>query len=220
MGHGIRKAPFGALSAFLVMALVAVQPATAEVRVQQGLMMALDTEREAIRRVPASLIVRSSEAQEALAARRLERAWLMQQPVTLGEDRQFQCLQEAIYHEARGETIAGQFAVAEVILNRVDLPSFPDSVCDVVHQNANRRNACQFSYACNGRSRTMAETGARELAGRIAQLMLSGTPRELTDGATHFHTTAVRPVWSRRFAQTAQIGTHLFYRAPVQLSSN
>ena len=220
LGLWKRIRPFGAASAFCLLATLAAQPALAEARVQQGLLAALNAEREAIRQVPAALISRASEAQEALAARRYEREWLMRQNVTLAGDDQFACLQEAIYHEARGETITGQFAVAEVILNRVDLGSYPGSVCGVVHQNAHLRNSCQFSYACNGRSRAMTEPGARSVAARIAQVMLSGAPRDLTDGATHFHTHAVRPVWSRRFAQTAQIGTHLFYREPVRLSSN
>lgn len=220
MGLWNRINPLGAAVAFGLMGAVVAQSVQAEGRVQLGLMAALNAEREAIRQVPAALVSRATEAQEALADRRHQRAWLMNQRVTLAEDSQFQCLQEAIYHEARGETIPGQFAVAEVILNRVDIPNYPDSVCGVVHQNAHLDNACQFSYACNGRSRAMPEGQARTLAARIAQVMLSGAPRELTDGATHFHNRTVRPVWSRRFAQTAEIGTHLFYREPVRLSSN
>lgn len=215
-----RVALGGGAMLFCLMVVAGASSALAEGRVQQGLMAALNAEREAIRQVPAALISRATEAQEALASRRHERDWLMRQNVTLAEDRQFQCLQEAIYHEARGETITGQIAVAEVILNRVDLPTFPQSVCGVVHQNAHLNNACQFSYACNGRSRAMPERQARALSARIAQVMLSGAPRELTDGATHFHASSVRPDWSRRFAQTAEIGTHLFYREPVRLSSN
>mgnify|MGYP000894288656 CR=1 FL=1 len=205
--------------AFGLLAALAAAPAFAEGRAQQGLMAVLNAEREAIRQVPAALVSRASEAQEALAARRLDRGWLMGQSVTMADDRHFQCLQEAIYHEARGETIAGQVAVAEVILNRVDLAGYPDSVCAVVHQNAHRQNACQFSFVCNGRSRAMPEAPARALAARIAQVMLSGAPRDLTDGATHCHASSVRPGWSRRFARTAEIGTHLFYREPVHLSS-
>lgn len=150
--------------------------------------------------------------------RRYEPGYLLSLPQSA--DPQVRCLQEAIYHEARGEDIYGQFAVAEVILNRVDLPNYPNDVCSVVRQNAHRRNACQFSYACDGRSDEMDDPRARRLAGGIAQVMLSGAPRELTDGATHFHTTAVRPRWSRSFHRTAQYGSHLFYREPVRLTSN
>ena len=65
-------------------------------------------------------------------------------------DRSWQCLTEAIYFEARSETLEGQFAVGEVILNRVDSRKFPNSVCGVVSQGAHRLHACQFSYNCAG----------------------------------------------------------------------
>lgn len=218
LGHHLRRS--GAALALFLGFLGAGGPAMAELRAQQGLMLALNAEREAIQRVPAALVSRATGPRAVADSLRFDPDWLLRQPLTLSEDRQFQCLQEAIYHEARGESVAGQFAVAEVILNRVDRESYPNSVCGVVHQNAHMRNACQFSYACNGHSRGMREPQARAIAGQIAQVMLDGAPRDLTDGATHFHTTAVRPRWSRSFAQTAQIGSHLFYRQPVQLSSN
>ena len=123
---------------------------------------------------------------------------------------QWDCLKKALYFESRGESLKGQFAVAEVILNRVDSPYFPDSVCAVVGQGGN--GGCQFSYACDGYSDVMHEPGAADRAGRIAAVMLAGAPRGLTTGATYFHTRAVNPSWSRRFAQTAVIGAHMFYR--------
>jgi spore germination cell wall hydrolase CwlJ-like protein len=136
--------------------------------------------------------------------------WLMARPKPTG-DEQWQCLTEALYFEARGESLDGQIAVAEVILNRVDSPLYPRTVCGVVKQRGG--GGCQFSYVCNGKSR-MRERGAADLAGRIARAMLDGAPRMLTDGATHFHTRAVKPSWSKRFARTAAIGAHLFYRQP------
>lgn len=136
--------------------------------------------------------------------------WLMARPKPTG-DEQWQCLTEALYFEARGESLNGQIAVAEVILNRVDSPLYPRTVCGVVKQRGG--GGCQFSYVCNGKSR-MRERGAADLAGRIARAMLDGAPRMLTDGATHFHTRAVKPSWSKRFARTAAIGAHLFYRQP------
>jgi spore germination cell wall hydrolase CwlJ-like protein len=136
-------------------------------------------------------------------------AFLASQPAPKG-DAEWQCLTEALYFEARGETLKGQFAVAEVILNRRDHPLYPRSVCGVVNQGGG--GACQFSYTCDGRADTMRDPAARDTAGRIARLMLDGAPRALTDGATHFHTRAVRPGWSHRFPRTAQIGAHLFYR--------
>ncbi|MBN8630702.1 MAG: cell wall hydrolase [Rhodobacterales bacterium] len=136
--------------------------------------------------------------------------WLMDQPRPTG-DEQWQCLTEALYFEARGESLEGQIAVAEVILNRVDSPLYPRTVCGVVKQRGG--GGCQFSYVCNGKAK-MREKGAADLAGRIARAMLDGAPRVLTDGATHFHTKGVRPSWSKRFARTASIGAHLFYRQP------
>lgn len=138
-------------------------------------------------------------------------AWLMSQPEPAG-DAQWDCLRKAIYFEARGESIKGQFAVAEVILNRLDNPDFPKSVCGVVSQGG--RGGCQFSFVCDGYSDAMREPYPAEIAGRIARVMLDGAPRALTFGATHFHTRAVWPGWSRRFPQTASIGSHIFYRMP------
>lgn len=137
--------------------------------------------------------------------------WLAGQPAPKG-DAQWECLTQALYFEARGETLQGQFAVAEVILNRVDSPGYPKSVCGVVGQRGG--GSCQFSYICDGRSDAMHERGALDRARRVARVMLDGAPRALTDGATHFHTKNVRPGWAKSFPRTASIGAHLFYRQP------
>lgn len=141
----------------------------------------------------------------------LTEAWLLAQPDPEGDD-QWQCLKEAIYFESRGETLMGQIAVAEVILNRVDSPLYPGTVCGVVKQSGG--GGCQFSYICDGYADRMGEKGPADLAGRIARAMLDGAPRHFTDGATHFHTRGVRPGWAKRFPKTAAIGAHLFYRQP------
>lgn len=138
-------------------------------------------------------------------------AWLYTQAAPTG-DAQWECLKTALYFEARGESLKGQFAVAEVILNRVDSASYPSSVCGVVKQGGG--GSCQFSYSCDGIGDVMHERGAADLAGRIARVMLDGAPRGLTSGATYFHSRAVRPSWSKKFPQTAAIGAHLFYRQP------
>lgn len=140
---------------------------------------------------------------------RYSEEWLAQQPAPQG-DEAWACLSQAVYFEARGESIKGQFAVAEVVLNRVDSGRFAGSVCGVVNQRAG--GACQFSYVCDGRADRMKDAQAREIAERIAYVMLNGAPRTLTEGATYFHTNGVRPGWSRRFERTAAIGDHLFYR--------
>lgn len=132
-------------------------------------------------------------------------------PHTKGGD-QWYCLTEALYFEARGEQIKGQVAVAEVILNRADSSYFPNTVCEVVHQGTGEKHRCQFSYRCDGRSEDIANRPAWERVGKIARLMLDGAPRELSGGATYYHTTAVKPRWSRAFLNTARHGVHLFYR--------
>jgi spore germination cell wall hydrolase CwlJ-like protein len=142
---------------------------------------------------------------------RYDAAWLAAQPIPQGGD-DLQCLTEALYFEARGESVKGQFAVAEVILNRVDSGLYPRSVCGVVHQRGS--GACAFSYACDKYSNKMRDRASRDRAARIAGVMLNGGPRLLTEGATHFHTRAVRPGWARKFTQTAKIGAHIFYRQP------
>lgn len=135
-------------------------------------------------------------------------------------DTEWQCLAEAIYFEARGEPISGQVAVAEVVLNRVDSPVYPDSVCAVTHQGVGSGRACQFSYACDGRPDVMRTPLSRERAGKLARLLLDGHPRRVTEGATHFHATYVRPSWARQYPRTAAIGNHVFYRQPVRVASN
>ena len=145
--------------------------------------------------------------------------WLANQPVATG-DKDWSCLAKAIYFEARGESIKGEFAVAEVIANRVDSPEYPNSMCGVVFQGASQRGSCQFSFACDGQPEVIRNKAAYEIAGKIAKDIMDGAPRDLTDGATHFHTVNVNPSWSRSLDETATVGAHVFYREPVQLASN
>ena len=132
--------------------------------------------------------------------------------------KQWACLAEALYFEARGEEIKGQFAVAEVILNRVDSVAFPSSPCGVVHQGTGRRFACQFTYDCDGRAEIIRDKKAYLQVGKVAQLMLEGAPRRLTKGALYYHTKSVNPRWAKIFFKTATIGRHYFYAPPQKLS--
>lgn len=142
---------------------------------------------------------------------RYEANWVASQEPRVADASELQCLSEALYFEARGETLKGQFAVAEVILNRVDSPTYPRTVCGVVNQGSQGKG-CQFSYACDGKPEAITEAKAFERAEKIAAIMLAGAPRGLTMGATHFHTAQVRPGWAHRLPRTATIGAHLFYR--------
>lgn len=148
-----------------------------------------------------------------------DKSWLAAQSKPKG-GKDWQCLTEALYFEARGESLKGQFAVAEVILNRVDHARYPNSVCGVINQGTGKKFQCQFTYTCDGRAEVVNEPAAFERVGKVAQAMIAGAPRALTSGATHYHTTAVSPKWAKRFEKTAKIGVHRFYRMPVRVSSN
>ncbi len=126
-------------------------------------------------------------------------------------DAQWRCLTEALYFEARGEAVRGIFAVAEVILNRVDASSFPSTVCGVVNQGTGRKWACQFTYTCDGLPEAVRERAAWTRMGKIARLMMDGSARPLTNGAMFYHTRAVDPYWAHVFDRTVTIGAHHFY---------
>ncbi|HSF64624.1 MAG TPA: cell wall hydrolase [Paracoccaceae bacterium] len=214
----------GLTGGLLALALMASGAAFADVTVSQSNSQAvpagkrfaalMGAERDALAALPPdALTVRPPVARSGPVTEvRYDAAWLASQPVQKG-DAEWSCLAKALYFEARGETLKGQFAVAEVILNRVRSPLYPSTICGVVHQAGG--GGCQFSYTCDGRADVIGERGAWDVAQRIASVMLNGAPSNLTNGATHFHTTQVRPNWAHRFPRTAAIGMHLFYRAPA-----
>lgn len=148
------------------------------------------------------------------------RKWIDTQPVAKTSDAEWQCLAEALYFEARGESVKGQFAVAEVIMNRVDHDYYPATLCGVIKQGTGKKYQCQFTYNCDGVANNIYEHDAFDRVGKVAKFMIDGAPRELTAGATHYHTKAVSPAWSRQFKRTATIGVHHFYRQPTRLSKN
>ncbi|WP_238941471.1 cell wall hydrolase [Jannaschia sp. Os4] len=161
--------------------------------------------------VPASF----AEPEDAPAAEALPpaytRARLDAMPRATG-GKEFACLKEAIYFEARGEPIRGQYAVAEVIMNRVDSKRYPDTICGVVNQGTGRLHACQFSYTCDGLPETMTERRAADIAGKIAREVMDGKERRITGDATHYHADYVDPYWNKVYPRTATVGTHIFYK--------
>ena len=127
--------------------------------------------------------------------------------------REKKCLAEAIYFEARSESEAGQAAVAQVVLNRVKSGLYPDSVCGTVYQNRTHRNACQFSFACDGKSLRITEPEPWKIAVRIADAVtLGSTYSAHVGGSTHYHANYVRPRWARRLKKMDVIGAHIFYK--------
>jgi hypothetical protein len=127
------------------------------------------------------------------------------------------CLTQAIYHEARGESEAGQLAVANVIINRALSKKYPSTICGVVFQNADKgRFKCQFTFACDGRSDFGTEQGAWKRASKMAQVAFrefqaGERPGVVPNSTLYYHTTAVAPNWSNKFNRVAAIGSHLFY---------
>ena len=146
-------------------------------------------------------------------------SWLDKQAVAKG-DANWRCLSEALYFEARGETVRGQFAVAEVIMNRVAHSRFPSSLCGVINQGTGKKFRCQFSYTCDGKAKNVSEPRSYERVSKVARAVIDGHVPKLTNGATHYHTTAVSPSWSRVYTKTARIGVHIFYRHNVRSASN
>jgi spore germination cell wall hydrolase CwlJ-like protein len=159
----------------------------------------------------------ASRAATDPAAMTFDAAWINAIP-QVAQNADADCLARAVYFEARGETIKGQAAVAEVVLNRVDSGLFPRTICGVVNQSGN--GGCQFSFTCDGRKDAVHDRNAWYVAEKIASAFIAGAPRDLTQGATYFHTPAVRPSWSRRFDLTVRIGSHFFYRQPIQTAMN
>ncbi len=132
-------------------------------------------------------------------------------PEKLG--RETRCLAEAVYFEARSEPDAGQAAVAQVVLNRVQSGLYPASVCGVVYQNRHRYRGCQFSFACEGRSLRITEGDAWEQAVRVAkEVMVGRTYISDVGRSTHYHANYVHPRWARALRKMDVIGRHIFYR--------
>jgi len=123
----------------------------------------------------------------------------------------FGCLAEAIYFEARGETPKGQRAVAEVILNRVKSPDFPNTICDVVHQGGVKKARCQFSYYCDGKSEKFHESKVYMEIQNIVLRFLNGEYPQIFAESTHFHASHVKPFWTSEFRYLGKAGKHHFY---------
>ncbi len=124
------------------------------------------------------------------------------------------CLADAVYFEARGEPLKGQEAVAQVVINRVFSGFYPNDVCGVVYQNANRRLACQFTFACEGRDLSrIDEPDMWTQAKRIAKDTLDGKIWLADVGhATHYHAYWVHPSWVHEMKKMFSLGVHTFYR--------
>ncbi len=132
-------------------------------------------------------------------------------PGTANWSRALKCLTDAIYYEAANEPDDGQRAVAQVIINRMRHPTYPNSICGVIYQGSERTTGCQFSYSCDG---SMARVPARPAwlrAQRVAMAALSGYVYTPIGMATHYHATYVYPYWAPSLNYLGTIGAHRFY---------
>ena len=143
-----------------------------------------------------------------------DHAWMSKPlPPSVFSAKEQKCLANAIYFEARGETLRGQAAVAQVVLNRVRNPAYPATICGVVYQNQNLKNRCQFSFACDGKKDRIANAKSYKIAGEIAMAVTAGKiflPEVAS--STHYYAQYVSPRWARSMEKMKKIGLHIFYR--------
>ena len=131
------------------------------------------------------------------------------------------CMAFNIYHEANNQSMLGQIAVGQVVMNRVEDSRFPDTVCEVVKEAVTYKNTdkpvlhkCQFSWYCDGKKdEPNYDSKSWSKALKYAVVVLGGDiTLDFTDGATHYHATYVRPAWAKTKTRTTRIDRHIFYR--------
>lgn len=229
--HALRRRPAVALVAGVVLLGVAACTQIPGIRSAFGLgssqsAPAAAVPLEEIRQVEAmtvddksQIIVEGSEAEVRNAAipvsgLPVERAGSFILPKSRGTvyGTALKCLAQAVYYEAAREPIEGRRAVAQVVLNRVRSPLYPDSVCGVVYEGSERRTGCQFSFTCDGSLlRTPMPALWRE-AEEVARQALAGSVETSVGTATNYHADYVLPKWAFTLAKIEQIGRHIFYR--------
>jgi len=157
-------------------------------------------------------------------------------PKLIGNDEQAMCMALNIYYESRSDNLAGQYAVADVVLNRVHDDRYPNTICEVIYEGPVReswktkqdpdlpeseriynpiRHLCQFSWYCDGKSDNPSdETGWAQAQYVAGAILYSDKYRGITEGATHYHATYVKPNWTRDRGMNhiGRIGAHIFYR--------
>ena len=134
-------------------------------------------------------------------------------PASVFSDKEQRCLAEAVYFESRGEPVKGQAAVAQVVLNRVRNPEYPNSICGVVFQNQSWYNRCQFSFACDRIKDRVLPGYHWETAKSVAMAVTAGKVwLDDVGSSTHYHATYVSPNWAPTMIRLTKIGQHIFYR--------
>ena len=126
--------------------------------------------------------------------------------------RALHCMTQAIYYESARESVRGQEAVAQVVLNRVRHPAYPKSICGVVYQGSARPTGCQFTFTCDGALRCAPQAGLWRQAQQVAKRALAGFVDKEVGSATHYHAAYVAPYWAPTLVKMTQVGQHIFYR--------
>jgi hypothetical protein len=130
------------------------------------------------------------------------------------------CLAKAIYFEARSEPTLGQIAVAGVVMNRVESKKYPDTICGVVFQNDHMKNACQFSFACDGKADVARSRKHWRSALQLAKAFMDGTKKaHVIRNAMYYHADYVSPDWATRMHVVKKIGRHIFYVPVTRVAS-
>ena len=146
------------------------------------------------------------------------------------KDAEVKCLAQNIYFEARGSSFADQAAVADVVINRVNSSSYPNTICKVVKQGIMSKwwkkvhnkdvpvkNKCQFSWFCDGKSDDVTDIDSWNKARVLAyKVYYNRFYIGLTEGATHYHAHYVNPKWAKKLQMTGTIGSHKFYRKTLR----
>lgn len=132
------------------------------------------------------------------------------------------CLAQNIYFEAGNQPLAGKVAVSQVVINRVEHPSYPDNICDVVYQSKMRvnwknkivpiRNQCQFSWFCDGKSDNPVDSPTWLYSMHVARDVIQDKYGDITEGSTHYHSDKVDPYWASSLNRTVVINNHIFYK--------
>ena len=139
--------------------------------------------------------------------------------LVLTDPQELECMTKNIYFESALESTAGKLAVAQVTLNRVKSPHYPNTVCTVVYQGKHYetgfpvRDRCQFSWYCDGKHDTPSMGKMWGESQKVAKYVLENKKLlDITDGATHYHADYIEnPRWAIARHRTMQIDTHIFY---------
>ena len=159
--------------------------------------------------------IKESEIEETVP----EQIATVNESFTVAED--IDCLAINTYHEARDQSIAGQMAVMMVVLNRVNSPYFPNTICDVVTDGPTYvnwkgntwpvRDKCQFSWYCDGMSDTATDVESYKRIKELAEYVAISDSYDYTEGSTHYHADYVKPEWRKELRRVVQIDSHIFY---------